>query len=146
MTQRNAFHRQQIELSLHSHNRCSEPEARATLAWLLRRAILVLLLSLWSSAALAADPPAQLIVPDYPTQVANDGVARLYRLAAYRVEVKPAGEARYSRAFAFETRNDWTYYDYFNRDPSKRGDVLIRADQVGIPPTSAASACSGRRI
>lgn len=134
MTQRNAFHRPQIELYSRPHDRRGEPAARATSAWSLRRAVLVLLLALWSGAAVAADPPARLIVPDYPAQVAKGGVARLYRSAAYRVEVKPAGEARYRRAFAFETRNDWTYYDYFNRDPSKHGDVLIRADQVGIPP------------
>lgn len=76
----------------------------------------------------------RLLVPAYPAAVAEGKAARLYRSAAYRVEVRRAGDALWRRAYVVETRNDWTYYDYFNRDPAKHGDVLIRADEVGIPP------------
>lgn len=77
--------------------------------------------------------PSRLIVPDYPAAVARGEAARLHRSAAYRVEVKRSRDTRWQRAFVVETRNDWTYYDYFNRDPSKHGDVLIPANRVGIP-------------
>ncbi len=91
-------------------------------------------LSMFTSIpALAAESGARLEVPVYPADLSS--VERLYHSARYQVDVRPhgGGDTAWRRASVLETRNDWVVQDYFNKDKARRADVLVPANQFGLP-------------
>ncbi len=97
------------------------------------RHVLKLLIGWLAAWMMAAPCQAEIRLPPIPKSLDLSHAERLYKSGLYRVDVKPAGTAddQYRQAFVFETRNDWTLQDYFNRDPQKRQDVLVPADRYG---------------
>ena len=79
---------------------------------------------------LATTAAAQtLSLSAYPLNLNLSTVERLYKSAAYKVEVRRSGTAdAFAEYFVFETRNDWIYYDFFGANPNV---VLRTAAQVG---------------
>ncbi len=104
------------------------------LTWTARSA-LPLLLCLMALNIMTNPLRAEVRAPPFPHDLDLSSVERLYRSAAYRVEVKPVGapDATFTTTFAFETRNDWTVYDHFNANVARRDHVLIPADTIGNP-------------
>ena len=98
-----------------------------------------------ASGAAGAAPVVELRVPPFPQDLDLRSVERLYKSAAYKVEVrqhaaKADGDANANinaeaddlkQTFVFETRNDWVMHDYFNKNPDRRRDVLSPAERVG---------------
>jgi hypothetical protein len=79
-----------------------------------------------------------LQVPPYPQNLDLSPVERLYKSAAYKVEVRRSGTAdAYTECFVFETRNDWVLYDFFGTDPNV---VLRSATQYGNGKADARTA------
>jgi hypothetical protein len=92
-------------------------------------------LSILAAAVLAGAAHAEIRLPPFPQDLDLSPVERLYKSAAYRVEVKEKGapDSAFRGTFVFETRNDWTLFDYFNPDPARHRDIIAPADAVGIP-------------
>jgi len=92
-----------------------------------------------AAGAAGAAPVVELRVPPFPQDLDLRSVERLYKSAAYKVEVRQrAANANinaeadvFKQTFVFETRNDWVMHDYFNKNPDRRRDVLSPAERVG---------------
>jgi hypothetical protein len=88
--------------------------------------LLLLGLVVWVDCATARAQTLQ--VPPFPQNLDLSSVARLYKSAAYKVEVRRAGTTNYTECFVFETRNDWVLRDYWGKDPNR---VIRAADEMG---------------
>lgn len=90
-----------------------------------------------AGGAATLDEPV-LQVPPFPKDSDLASVEKLYKSAAYRVDVKPAGSAEYTPCYVFETRNDWVLLDFFGRDPQRvRHGASEFGDEKGFMRTAS---------
>ncbi len=100
-----------------------------------------------ASGSAGAAPVIELRVPPFPQELDLRSIERLYKSAAYKVDVRQhaanananadanananANANVFKQTFVFETRHDWVMHDYFNKNPDRRRDVLSPAERVG---------------
>lgn len=91
------------------------------------------LVLIWLALLCALPATAEIRLPPLKQDLDLSTVNRLYKSAAYRVDIKPAGTSddHFQQAFVFETRNDWVVRDYFNSNPARHQDIKRASDQVG---------------
>ena len=88
-------------------------------------------LALGAAPSAAADAPTTatvLAVPPFADDLDLSSVEKLFNSKKYRVEVRAAGAADFTKCHVFETRNDWVLLDFFGPDKQR---VRHAADEFG---------------